>query len=407
MEKKSLPKIRSNLNLLIAILVIAASFALFSYTLKDVKFATGADEGFYFKYATYIGEKGVFGFQDLFRDYVQNQQNWLFPNPLRIGFIALSAIWLKITGSSLLNLAYLSLLCFYLFVFFSYCFVKKYFSQELALLLTTLLAFSPLNMAVARRALMDSASNLFTFLSVWLFLESIKENNSRKSTLFVLIYSFTILTKEISVFLSVFFVFYLFLRRIIFKKPLKLKDFLAATVFPFGIAGIVYIVMAGGISWVFDTAEIILNSPQNNQYALLFGSGPWFRYLIDWMLLSPWVFILALGFCIHYLTKNEWQEEIFYLLLYSAMAVFILSIFTKNIRYLIFLDMPIRLFSLLMLNELRKRFFKEKGFVVLVVLTVCISLFDYLNFYNLFIRHSIYDPVTYWLLQAWHIIPWK
>jgi len=407
MEKKSQPKKSKSKDFIIILLILAISFTAISLSFKNMKFAAGADEGYYFKYASYIGEKGISGFSDLFKDYVQNQQHWLFPNPLRIGFIILSSIWLKVFGNSLLNLAYFSLACFYILLFCSYYFVRKYFGQNLALLFTLLLAFSPLNMAMARRALMDSASNLFLFLSIWFFLESTKDKKLSKTVLFVLIYSTAILIKETAVLLSVFFLLYILVNRIIFKHAVSLKNILAVTVLPFSIVGIIYITLAGGVSWVSDTIEIILNSPKNNQYAIIFGSGPWFRYLIDWILLSPWVFVLALGFCFYYFMKNEWKEEIIYLLMLLVIFTFLFSFFTKNIRYVIILDVPIRLFALLMLNELIGKVFKKNVFILLTIFVIALSLYDYFNFYGFFVNQDIYDPVTQWLLQAKHIVPWQ
>lgn len=407
MEKKSQSKASPKPYILALLFIFAVSFTAISFGFKNLKFAANADEGYYLKYAAYIGDKGISGFPDLFRDYTENQQNWLFPNPLRIGFIILSSIWLNIFGYSFLNLAYLSLFCFYAFLFACFYFLKKYFGKNSALLVTILLAFSPLNMAMARRALMDSCANLFMVLSVWLFFDSLRENKIFKTALFILVYSFTILVKESSVLLSIFFIFYILLRWGIFKKPIRPRDFLAATLFPFGIVGIVYVIAAGGLSIIMDTAEIIIKSPQTNQYAIMFGSGPWFSYIIDWILLSPWVAILAIAFPLHYITKDEWKEEVSYLILFSVTLTFLFSFFTKNIRYLITLDMPIRLFAVLMLNELIGRVFKSGVFKIVLTFVIIIAFFDYLRFNNLFLKQGIYDPVTQWLLQAQHIIPYK
>lgn len=398
---------RSNKYPLVILLILSVSLTAMSFSFKNIKFAENADEGYYLQYANYIGHKGLGGFQDLFKGYIENQQNWFFPNPLRIGFIILSSIWLNIFGYSFLNLAYLSLFCFYAFLFFSFYFTKKYFGEKTALLFTALSAFSPLNMAMARRALMDSAANLFMVLSIWLFFESTRENKNFKTVLFIVAYSFTILVKESSVLLSVFFIFYILMRRGIFKRPVRLRDFLAVTLYPYGIAGIVYAIVSGSLSYVMDTAQIILSSARSNDYAILFGSGPWFRYVIDWILLSPWVSILAIAFLLHYIIKNEWREEIFYLLLLLFTFTFLFNFLTKNIRYLIIMDMPIRLFAILMLSELTGRVFKNRPFEILCILVLIITFFDYLHFNNLFLSHGVYDPVTYELLRTQHIIPWK
>jgi len=389
------------------LLIIIAYLILASSSMKNIKFAASVDEGYYLKYATYITEKGISGFPDLFKDYIQNKHNWLFPNPLRIGFITLSSIWLKLFGCSFLNLAYLSLFSFLIFLIISFYFVEKYFGRKTAFLFTILSAISPLNMAMARRALMDSTANLFMACTIWIFLESLREKKGYKTALFVIIFAITILIKESSVLLCPFFILYLLVRRGVFKKPLRLIDFLSTTLFPFILVGAIYLLAAGGASSVITTLKIIMNSPRFNEYAILYGSGPWFRYLIDFILLSPWTCILAISFVLYYITGSKWQEEVLYLILLSITLVLLFAFLTKNARYLIILDMPIRLFTVLMLNELTQRLFKNKSYTILFVLVIIISLIDYSYFNNLFNSQGIYDPTTFQLLRAEHIIPYQ
>lgn len=411
MEKKSYFEFSPRTYNLIFLLILSVSYLLISISLRYIKFAAPVDEGYYLKYATYISKNGISGFSVLFKEYVNNQQHWVYPNPLRIGFIVIASFWIKLFGGTFLALAYLSLFSFSIFLFISYYFVKKNFGAKVAILFTLLLAFSPLNMAMARRALMDATVNLFTASSIWFFYEYCKKRKLYTAILFIVFYSSTILTKENFILLSLFFVFYSFLHKRIVKEPLKwpliLTDIFVVALAPIFIVLIAYVTLAGNIGHIISTAWIILRSPETNPYAILFCSGPWFRYLIDFILLSPWVCILAIGFFMSYIANKKWQEKILYFILLSITLIFLSSFFAKNIRYLIFLDMPIRLFAILMLNELSQRFFKKQPFVILTVLVIVISLFDYLNFYSLFVQHGIYDPVTTWLLEVKHIIPWK
>lgn len=406
MEKKSYLKLNPKTSILLLLLVISVSFTLLSFSFKNIIFMAGADEGYYLKYATYIGKNGLSGFPALFKDYLQAQEHWP-PNPLRVGFILLSSLWLKIFGYSFLNLAYLSLFSYSVFLCLSFYFVKKYFGEKNAVLAVILLAFSPLNMALARRALMNAAVNPFTLCSIWLFFERLRERKNYKTVLFIALYSLTILIREDSVLLSVFFMFYILIHRKVFKRQVRLTDFLMITVFPAVIVGSLYTLIAGGFSNVIETARIILLSQEPNHYALIFGSGPWYRYLIDFMLLSPWVSILAIAFAGSYFIKKEWREEVVYLIILSISLIFLLDFFTKNVRYLSILDLPLRLFAILMLNELTKRIFKDKSDAALIICVVLIVFFDFLSFLDLFIRQGIYDPVSYQLLQARHIIPWR
>ena len=129
---------------LISLLVIALAACLILSTFRDIQFASAADEGYYFKYAAFIAGKGLSGFNELFKGYLEHQEHWLYPSPLRAGFIILSAVWLKIFGQSFINLAYLSLFCYVLFLGVAYYFSRKYLGEQLALLFVILLAFSPL-----------------------------------------------------------------------------------------------------------------------------------------------------------------------------------------------------------------------------------------------------------------------
>ncbi len=397
----------SRLYSLLFLLIISIAFTLIILSLKDIVFAGRADEGYYLKYATYISAKGLKGFPDLFKNYLQNQENWIFPNPLRVGFAVLSCIWIKIFGNNFLNLAFLSLFSYCLFLFICFYFTRKYFDEKIALLLIILLAFSPLNMAMARRALTESTFNLFSALSLWLFFDLLKERRSFKYILFIFIYSFTILVRETAVILSLFFILYLVFYKFFFKKAVNSVDFLSVALFPAVIVGFIYINLGGGLFNIVNTIKIILTPPRTNQYAILFGSGPWFRYIIDYILLSPWVVILSIGFVFYYFSSKERDEKTVYFLLALVFIFFAFNIFTKNIRYVMILDMPMRLFSVLMLKRLIESIFPKRAFILIAIFVTMVSMFDYINFHNLFIKEGIYDPVTFLLLRAEHIIPFK
>lgn len=389
-------------------LVLAISFMLVTASLSHITFAKDADEGMYLNYATHICKKGLSGFHDFFRIYFEKPEYRLFQNPLRVGFVGLSALSLKIFGQSFFSLTVLSLFSFYALLWISYYFVKKHFDPETALLFIILLAFSPLSMAMARRALSDSTANLFMATSILLFFEQITERKTYKTVFFIILYAATILVRENSVLLSIFFAAYLIKRAIVFKERLRLNDCLVITAFPFAIAGIVYVSLAGNISLFLNVVKSIATSREVNQFAVLLCNGPWFRYLIDFMLLSPWVCILAIGFPFQYIFKKERQEPVNYFLMLSVTLLFIYgNLVWKEVRYLMILEMPIRLFAVLMLRDLSKLVFKKRALEALIILMIIISAFDYYNFRYLFYQLGIYDPVSAWLLQAAHIIPWK
>ena len=79
------------------------------------------------------------------------------------------------------------------------------------------------------------------------------------------------------------------------------------------------------------------------------------------MLLSPWTVILSIGFIFYYLGSREHNETNFYFLSVLIFSFFIFNIFSKNVRYVIMLDIPMRLFSVLMLRNLIENALAKKN----------------------------------------------
>ncbi|MGD0337117.1 MAG: glycosyltransferase family 39 protein, partial [Candidatus Omnitrophota bacterium] len=291
------------------------------------------------------------------------------------------------------------------FLLVSFYFIRKYFSGGFAALFIILLAFSPLNMAMARRALTESMYCLFSVLSLWLFLDYIKEDSNLKRILFVLVFTFTILIKETAALLCIFFTIFLVFRKFFQKKEVKLKDFLFCSFLPLAIVFILYASL-GGLTNTINIMAMIIRSSTSNLYAITYGSGPWYRYLIDYLIISPPVTLLGTGFIFHYLClrREKASDVIDYFLLFFIFILVAFSFFHKNIRYVINLDIVFRIFSLLILTEISKQVSKNKYGILLAGLVIAIALWDITNFSRLFLVHGIYDPVTLKLLRAEQII---
>lgn len=193
-------------------LVTFSLFNVYKYMPREQDFAAGADEGHYLTYAKRISENGIKIYPEIFDEHVKIKENQIWPSPLRVGYFLLAAQWFKFFGSSLRSLAKLSFICYILFLLLSLYFSKKYFGKGIASLFVLLLAFSPLPMAMAKRALSDSAGNLFAALSIWLFLDFLLEKKLLNFILFEAIYIYSILVREQSVllicFFSLFFIIY-------------------------------------------------------------------------------------------------------------------------------------------------------------------------------------------------------
>ncbi|MBL7070877.1 MAG: glycosyltransferase family 39 protein [Candidatus Omnitrophica bacterium] len=390
-------------------ILFATLFVLIVPTMQEVVYRNKHDEGYYLKYAAYISNNGLGGFRSLARDYIDNEEHWIFPNPLRIGLISVSALWVRLLGESFYSLSHLSFIAYLLFIAISYYFCRRIFGKEKAILLALLLAFSPLNMAMSRRALSESVTVFFMALTVWLFLDMMLMNKSRSRRIFfVIIFSYSILVKETNCLLAIPFIVYMMVHKFYFRNDLKPADILCVLIYPALLAGSIYTIVFGNPFYIFRIVNITLSSAKINIFAIIYGGGPWFRYIIDFMLISPWVVILAIGY-IFYLILNfnraDRGEACFLIVLLVLFSLF--NLFGKNIRYVMILDLPLRLFFIMMLYKLAAIKSDKMKYALICAVVLSISLTDFLIYNDFFIEKGLYNPMSTWLLRYRDMIPWR
>ncbi len=227
MEERYTPERPLRPDILLLLLIIACAVSFLSFTFSGSGYHPFADEGYYLKYASEVAQKGLSEIPALCREYVSTDRDHVFPSPLRAGFIAVSALWVKIFGVDFAALAYLSLFSFALLLVISFYFSRKYFGEVFALLLSVSLAFSPLAMAVSRRALMDMTANLFSLFSLWLFFDYTHRRSRLKASLFVTVFAAAVLIKESSALLAFIFIAWVLCLKFAYKKRAVLTDLLA------------------------------------------------------------------------------------------------------------------------------------------------------------------------------------
>ncbi|MCX6338909.1 MAG: glycosyltransferase family 39 protein [Candidatus Aureabacteria bacterium] len=386
------------------ILLCVAAFLVYS-SLPRVAYKPGADEGYYLNYATRMSTEGISSFPGMFSDYVHNRAHWIFPSPLRVAYITLAGAWVSLFGPSYIALSWLSLCCYCGALAVSYCFCRKYYGETTAFFFSMLIAFSPLNMAMARRALVDGPANMCAIVAVWLLFDAVDEGNGMRRALFVGVYAITILMKEVLVLLAPVFAIYLGILKYVKKQQVSLRDILLITVCPPLLALGVCILASGNAADVFKVIQIIMTSPAANRYANLYCSGAWISYLVDFILLSPWVCILAIGYFFSQMCMPQRREGDRYFSVLGVCYLFSLIFFVKNVRYAMLLDTPLRLFAVLMIQRIAETYTPRHAIVVCALCVAAISVFDYILFYNIFVLHNLYDPVSMYLLQERRLIP--
>ena len=371
------------------------------------------DDHYYLRYLQAVSTDGVSAFPGLFERWNASPVDRIFPPPSRVGYVLTSVAWGKIVGADYRSLQTLSVAAFLLLCLVNYVFARRHFGEERACLLAALAGFSPLLMGLSRLAFSDSYAALCMTSVVWIFLEVVKDPESRaKRVLFVAMVFWTALVKELSVLLLVPFLAFLLYERLARREPHRIGRFLLDV----GIAGAavvaVLLLAAGGFEPLWTTIRTVLASPSTNRYAQRFGSGPWFRPILDFLLLSPWPILLAtgwLGVTASRLRSGRYERESVYFGFVCATTILVLSFFTKNVRYVAALEMPIRAFAVLFVCDLVRGPDASRGArragIVAAVAVAFLCWLDWRNYELFWVRHPGADPITQFLAGVRQLLP--
>ncbi len=82
------------------------------------------------------------------------------------------------------------------------------------------------------------------------------------------------------------------------------------------------------------------------------------------------------------------------------------AVVTKNVRYAMMLEVPVRLGAIFLLQRLSARIGRPWAWAAAIALPVTLlAALDLAAFHDLFVRQGIYDPMTATLLAARGFLP--
>jgi 4-amino-4-deoxy-L-arabinose transferase-like glycosyltransferase len=412
--------------LVIFALVVAR---LLMASLASIVFYGEVDEGQYFYYALKVMLEGIPAFKDILNTYIANSSIWGLPVPMRFGFIIVSSFFCGVFGTTYYSLVFLSCSAFFAAVFFSYWLSRRIFGQNVAFLAGLLFLASPLSLALSRRALSDSCANFFLLSAVLLQIDYyVCGRPIWKKWMLVAVFFLALAFKES----NILFIIPLAASSLAFftLKDFRLacRDWFIIYVLPVLTILIVYKILFVNLGDVF-AIFIFLPSAVSQYYVANYQSGPWFRYLMDFLLISPWVMILGIYYTIHIFSRfhaenpgpeadavisargvalmpecsaNKSRQGELALALFVVTTIFVFSFFPKNLRYISVLDYPLRVFTVMALFNARR---KGPSFLIVFIVIAFICLADMANCFSIFVQGQLYDPVSFGLLSFWNIIP--
>jgi len=378
------------MKLIMSGLIFFAVIYLFGHLLRENQFSPYSDEGYYFHYAQKISQKGPDGFKELLSWFVHDPKAKFHPAPSRAGYILSSAFLFKLFGSSYFVLGAFSACCFVAFLILNFYYIRKFFDLDTALLTCLFLSSSPLMLGMARRALIDSPLNLLWGACVWLLFDFLFEGQIFKFVIFIFIFTLSLFFKEGSFILLPFFVLSLF-----FFLPENKRFFWPLTAVvcfvPLLLLVGVSILLLGGWGIVYKQTLTLLyiyrHIGEFNPYVAHYCTGPWYRYILDFVILTPVISLLAFGYAFYFLLTGCQDIKGKFFLLYGAALYVLLSIFQNNqdVRFAINLEMVLSLFAVFGLQSICKFVGAPRMNFYIVLAAIVIFFTNFTNFIYIFV----------------------
>lgn len=356
---------------------------------------THADEGSYLRYAARIARDGPQALPALAREHLEDPLGRATePPPIRLAVVLPDALAVWLLGADYPSLQRVSLVAFLGLLIIAFLGFRQAAGDEVAMGVTLLLAVSPLQLGMARRALGDSLNTTLWTASILLCTEGLANAWRRGWLLVGAVFGVTMLVKEANLILvpiALALVAIDVLRR---RRPPSPYALAGTTVVPLALATVATVLAAGDVGTAIENVRATFTQAAENTYAVRFGGGPWYRYVVDFLLLSPWTTLLYVTWLGMLAATRRTDPRLLAWTLLPILYLVALSPTARFVRWAMPLDVPIRLGAVLSIAGI----LRERAAVAQVAVLGILMLVDVRSFLNLFVTASIYDPTSAILL---------
>ena len=365
----------------------------------------GFDEGLYREYVNALAKDGLSSYPAIVHGYIEIQKELpgsILP-PLRFLYIFTAYVWRSTFGSATLDAlrqvaSFVSILTLALAALFAW----RLRGPKWAIAIAALIAVAPTQLHMSQHALVDGFFTFWATLVLWLFWENLRAPRDWRWLLFYIIgLTLLVLTKE-----NAFFVWIALVALIIAHRWLQFgvitRQLLIATILGPLLGVVLLIFLAGGIDVFVQSYQLSVGKNFQLRYAILTGDGPWYRYLIDLLLVSPIILLLAIG-TIFRLNRAMKPELIMSIFIAASYLVMCNVKYGMNLRYANMWDLPLRVLAfsqIVWLTSFAKRFQTP----IVVTAMVFLAAIEFHQYIVLAVRYPLYELINHDLLQALSIL---
>ena len=386
----------------IALLIIILSGGIFLRAWPSTGFhKVGVDEGFYSTYVEMAQKDGIWNYGDVVHAYLQSQakhSDAIVP-ATRVGFLIPATIIANVAKvDPLTALRYTSLTASILLFFAVGVIAFRTGGIRQGLVMSSLMAVAPLQIHLAQRGLIDGYFAFWAVLCAWFLWENLK---APQRPGWLISYGISllalVLTKE-----NAAFVFLALAATTVVFTSCKLGRVswplvLVSVTVPV-LAILLLTMLIGGIGEWFSFYRGFVQKSATLPYAIRLQDGAWYRYLIDFTLLSPCIVALAFGALFQ--LRKESTLDMFWSLFLGASFILMSSVSCgMSLRFAAYWDVPLRWLAASQLFCLSERFPRIKPSFILVGLVLILAAVDLFQYWRYFVQGAIYDPVSLHLIH--------
>jgi 4-amino-4-deoxy-L-arabinose transferase-like glycosyltransferase len=365
----------------------------------------GVDEVLYRQYVNALVKNGITSYPDLVESYLatQNELPYAILPPVRFLYIFSGYVWHLIFGGESLD-ALRSVAAFFsvLTLGLSVIFVWRLRGSTWALGIGALMAFTPTQIHMSQHALIDGVFTFWALLCLWLLWENLRAPHEWPWIVaYGLAVAVVVITKENSFFLWIALVVLILTNRWL-QFGTVTRELLLGTIAGPLLGVVILVFLAGGLHNLIDTYRLLVSKASQMPYAIQTGDGPWYRYLVDLLLVSPIVLVLALG-SIFQLDRTK-RPELYLTIFIAASYLVMCNVkYGMNLRYANMWDMPLRVLAFSSLVGIVAPIQRHRN-ILLGAAVALICAIELRQYCILAVQYPLYELVTHDLLRALHIL---
>jgi 4-amino-4-deoxy-L-arabinose transferase-like glycosyltransferase len=365
----------------------------------------GVDEELYRGYVEEVSQKGLTHYPEIVVGYIEKQLKLpgsILP-PVRFLYICAAYFWHTIFRTeALTSLKSVASFCSILTLAVAALLAWRMRGPAWSVALTALVAFAPTQIHMSQHALVDGFFTFWTVLSLWMLWENLQSpRNWGWLVGYTLSLALLVLTKENSCFVWIAIVAVLVANRWLHYGTVT-PELLVATILGPLLGVVTLIFLAGGIDVLLGTYRLLISKNYQLPYAIKTGDGPWYRYLVDLLLVSPIVLLLALG-AVFKIDRTR-KPELFLLVFMAGSYLVMCNLkYGMNLRYANMWDVPLRFLAVGTLASLFVPLRQQRTLMFSLAIAI-ICVVELRQYLILFVQYPLYELVSEGLLRALHIL---